>query len=199
MTSVSGNILFMVTAALAFVGALATVSAKRPLRAAVGLLVHIVALAGLYLTLSAELLAALQLLVYAGAVVVLFVFVIMLIGPDAEVQRTSKSLMPRIFSLMFMTMVGFTLAFAVGHFDLPLGQLPADFGTVEGVGRALYQSAAVPFELVSITLLIAIVGAIAVARGRTPHEANELRQDKAARDGSTVTADGNQPSAQSGS
>ncbi|MBC7171239.1 MAG: NADH-quinone oxidoreductase subunit J, partial [Polyangiaceae bacterium] len=65
-----------------------TVAAKRPLRAAVGLLVNIVSLAGLYLTLSAEFLAAIQLIVYAGAVVVLFVFVIMLIGPDAKVERS---------------------------------------------------------------------------------------------------------------
>jgi NADH-quinone oxidoreductase subunit J len=199
MTSLSGSILFLVSAVFAFLGAMITVAAKRPLRAAVGLLIHIVALAGLYLTLSAELLAAIQLLVYAGAVVVLFVFVIMLIGPEAEIQRTSHVLMSRLFSLLFMAMVGFTLAFVAGHFEGLAGQLPAGFGTVEGVGHALFINAAVPFELVSITLLVAVIGAVAVARGRTPHEAEELRQHKAARGVQASATERNQPSAQSGS
>jgi NADH-quinone oxidoreductase subunit J len=199
MTSLSANVLFLVAGAFAFLGAMITVAAKRPLRAAVGLLVHVVSLAALYLTLSAELIAALQLLVYAGAVVVLFVFVIMLIGPDAEVHRTSHVLMSRLFSLIFMTMVASTLTFAVGHYAAEAGPLPADFGTVEGLGRALYQGAVMPFELVSITLLVAIIGAVAVARGRTPHEAQELRSHQAARGVSSSATDRNQSSAQSGS
>jgi NADH-quinone oxidoreductase subunit J len=199
MTSLAGNILFLVSAVFAFVGAMVTVAAKRPLRAAVGLLVNIVALAGLYLTLSAELLAALQLLVYAGAVVVLFVFVIMLIGPEAEVQRTSHVLMSRLFSLTFMAMVGFSLAYVAGDFEGVPGALPPGFGTVEGIGNALFLNAAVPFELVSITLLVAVIGAVAVARGRTPREAEELRQHNAARGIPAVATERNQPSAQSGS
>jgi len=77
--------LFVVTATFAMIGALITISARRPLRGAMGLLVNIVSLAGMFLTLNAHLLAALQLLVYAGAIVVLFVFVIMLLGSAAEV------------------------------------------------------------------------------------------------------------------
>ncbi len=179
MTSLASNILFLVCAAFAFLGAMATAGARRPLRAAMGLLVHIVALAGLYLTLSAELLAAIQLLVYAGAVVVLFVFVIMLIGPESVVERTGKGVMARLFSMMFMTMVGFTLAYAVGHVDAEIGPVPEGFGSVESVGRALFAQAAVPFEIISVTLLVAIVGAIAVARARTPLEAEELRKLRA--------------------
>lgn len=181
MTSVASSVLFLVSAAFALVGAIVTASAKRPLRAAVGLLVHIIALAGLYLTLTAELLAAIQLLVYAGAVVVLFVFVIMLIGPAAAVERSGKGLMARLFSLIFMAMISFTLAQAVGHYDVPVPPVPADFGTVEGVGKALYGQAAIPFELVSVTLLVAILGALAIARRRTPLEAAELKKLRAER------------------
>ena len=72
MTS-PGTVLFVTTSLFAIAGALMTISSKRPLRAAIGLLVHIISLAGMFLTLNAHLLAALQLLVYAGAVVVLFV------------------------------------------------------------------------------------------------------------------------------
>ena len=78
-----GQLIFLLCAVVAIVTAVLTVSLRSPLRAAVSLLAHILSLAGLYLTLHAHLLAAIQLLVYAGAVVVLFIFVIMLIGPSA--------------------------------------------------------------------------------------------------------------------
>ena len=56
---------------------------------------------------------------------------------------------------------------SVAYFDAPWGRVPDDFGTVEGLGMAVYSQALVPFEIISITLLVAIIGAIAVARSRT--------------------------------
>lgn len=162
-----GATLFVVTAILAMAGALMTISARRPLRAAIGLLVHIVSLAGMFLTLNAELLAALQLLVYAGAVVVLFVFVIMLIGPAAEVGPIEKNLPARTLSIALTVAIVLAVATSVAYFDAPWGPVPESFGTVEGLGMAIYKEALVPFEVVSITLLVAIIGAIAVARSRT--------------------------------
>jgi len=94
-----GATLFVVTAIFAMAGALITISARRPLRAAIGLLVHIISLAGMFLTLNAHLLAVLQLLVYAGAIVVLFVFVIMLIGPAAEVGPIEGRVASRTLSI----------------------------------------------------------------------------------------------------
>ena len=82
--STAGFLLFLFSAVLAIIGAVITVASMRPLRAAMGLLLHVVALSALYLTLNAHLLAVLQLLIYAGAVVVLFVFVILLLGPAGE-------------------------------------------------------------------------------------------------------------------
>src|SRR6186713_83379 len=81
----AGSLLFFVCAVACIVGALSTIAAKNPIRGAVGLLTTIVGIAGLFLGLQAQFLAAIQLIVYAGAVVVLFVFVIMLLGPDADV------------------------------------------------------------------------------------------------------------------
>ena len=89
-------LLFLVSAVLAIVGAVITVASMRPLRAAMGLLLHVVALSALYLTLNAHLLAVLQLLIYAGAVVVLFVFVILLLGPAGEFAGDSEKLIGRV-------------------------------------------------------------------------------------------------------
>jgi NADH-quinone oxidoreductase subunit J len=162
-----GAILFVVTAIFAMAGALMTISARRPLRAAIGLLVHIISLAGMFLTLNAHLLAALQLLVYAGAIVVLFVFVIMLLGPDAEVGPIQGSLASRTLSIALTIVLVLAVATSVAYFDAPWVAVPDEFGTVEGLGMAIYKQAAVPFEVISITLLVAIIGAIAVARSRT--------------------------------
>ena len=166
--TVPGAALFVVTGIVAIAGAFITVWAKRPLRAAIGLLVHIVALAAMFLTLSAQLMAALQLLVYAGAVVVLFVFVIMLIGPAAEVGPIEGRVAPRALSIAMVGAVVLLVATSIAKFDAPWSdELPEGYGTVEGLGAAIYQQALVPFEVISITLLVAIVGAIAVARSRT--------------------------------
>lgn len=181
-----GNLFFVLCGLLALGSALATVLLRSPLRAAVALLFHILALAGLYLTLHAHLLAALQLLVYAGAVVVLFVFVIMLLGPNAVTSGTSRGLMVRSLSAACMVLLTGALAMALGGIvsshkaiafcDEAKSASCAIFGGVRAFGRELYgtgteldsiQGAVVPFELVSILLLVAVVGAIALAKGRS--------------------------------
>ena len=83
--STPNMVLLIVSGLLALGGALGTVAANRPLRAAVALLVNIVALSGIFLSLHAQFLAMVQLIVYAGAVVVLFVFVIMMVGATEKV------------------------------------------------------------------------------------------------------------------
>jgi NADH-quinone oxidoreductase subunit J len=164
--SIPGAALFVVTAIFAMAGGLVTVSARRPLRAAIGLLAHIVSLAGMFLTLNAQLLAALQLLVYAGAIVVLFVFVIMLIGPASEVGPVQGRVTSRTLSIALIIVIVLTVSTSLAYFDAPWGPVPEDFGTVEGLGMAVYRGALLPFEIVSVTLLVAIIGAIAVARSR---------------------------------
>lgn len=182
MTQTPGIVLFWVTALLAMLGAVGTVLAKRPLRAAVALLVHVMSLAGMYLVLHAQFLAVIQMLVYAGAIVVLFVFVIMLIGPDAVEKTRSDRLLGPGVAVVLMGFVTITLATVVSGFHAAIPTHDADFGTVKGVGRVLFGDAVVPFELVSVTLLVAIIGTIAVARGRTAEEADELRALKAERE-----------------
>src|SRR5262249_5025188 len=110
-----GIALFLFCGLAAVLSAVGTISVKSPIRAAMSLLVHIVALSGLFLTLHAHLLAALQLLVYAGAVVVLFVFVIMMIGPAAPDPTTTRGLVVKAMaaSLMAIVTLAFTAAVAV--------------------------------------------------------------------------------------
>ncbi|MEM9195757.1 MAG: NADH-quinone oxidoreductase subunit J [Myxococcota bacterium] len=195
--STGGALLFVIAAIFAIGGAVGTVASKSPLRAAMALLTHIIALAGIFLTLHAHLLAALQLLVYAGAVVVLFVFVIMLIGPSAVVEEDpdapKRAYFLRWTSAVLMAVVTLALASGLVNAAAPYVYIPqcpdgaecGQFGGVEGLGTELYTQAIVPFELISILLLVGIVGAIAVARGRNAEEvraAKLRRAEEAARD-----------------
>lgn len=168
-------VLFWGCAALALLSALATVASRSAIRAAVALLAHIISLAGIYLTLAAEMLAVVQLLVYAGAVVVLFVFVIMLIGPTASPPRESTAVVSRSLAALLVASVGVVLVpllWRVGTIApevvrcAPSEAGCAQLGTVEGLAAGLFGPALVPFELSGALLLVAIVGAIAVARGR---------------------------------
>ncbi len=190
--SSAGNVFFALCTTVAVLAAFGTIASRTPIRSALCLLAHILSLAGLYLTLHAQLLAAMQLIVYAGAVVVLFVFVIMLIGPMQEPRIPGmRGAVPRMVSIFMMAAVGLSVASAVGgyHPETPvIEQCPPGvaecgaFGGVRGVANVLYKDAVVPFELISILLLVAILGAIAVARGRSQKERTKLSADLAARE-----------------
>jgi NADH-quinone oxidoreductase subunit J len=165
---------FSLCAVVSLVGALGTVLAKNPIRGAVGLLATIVGIAGLFLKLAAQFLAAIQLIVYAGAVVVLFVFVIMLLGPDANLApRTPGSArFSRAVSAVFLTTLALFAFFGLRAGwggPTPLTPVNADHGSVEAVGGLLFKGGIVPFELATALLIVAVVGAIAVARTR-PHK-----------------------------
>lgn len=188
--SSAGVIFFSILALVAVLSAAGTVASRTPIRAAMALLTHILSLAGLYLTLHAHLLAALQLIVYAGAVVVLFVFVIMLIGPAEEDRAPAgfRGGTARVLSACLMGAVAITLAAGVGHLkpDAPIIDACPDnaaecgqFGGVHAIADELYTATAVPFELISVLLLVAVLGAITVARGRTVREATRLKGENA--------------------
>jgi NADH-quinone oxidoreductase subunit J len=190
--SVPGIGLFLLCGLIALISALGTVIVKSPIRAAMSLFVHILALSGLFLTLHAHLLAALQVLVYAGAVVVLFVFVIMLIGPGVTDPPTTRGLVTRSASAAIMAVL--TLAFAaalavqapqralIEACSPEQGAECNQFGGVGGFSAELFRSGVVPFELISILLTVAIVGAIAVARGRSAQEAAAAKRRRTERE-----------------
>jgi NADH-quinone oxidoreductase subunit J len=174
-----GNVFFVVASVVALVGALMTIASRSPIRSAVGLLITIVGIAALFLMLNAQFLAAIQLIVYAGAVVVLFVFVIMLLGPDAgDGEGTiARARLARYGAGAFFGFIALAAAHLVSRSELVAHRFkvaPAAHGTVEGIGTLLFNSMVIPFELATALLIVAVVGAIAVARGK-PHVRRESK------------------------
>lgn len=160
---------FYLCAALAVLGALGVVLARNPIRSAMGLLAMILAIAGLFLALHAQFLAAIQLIVYAGAIVVLFLFVIMLLGPSATPPSDQRGRIPRALGATVFAAVGLGAMYVLVKSAPKAALLPStngDFGSVDAFGRVLFTQGLVPFELSSALLMVAIIGAVAVARGR---------------------------------
>lgn len=176
-----GNVFFCLCSLVSLVGAVGTVISRNPIRSAVGLLTCILGIAGLFLMLSAQFLAAIQLIVYAGAVVVLFVFVIMVLGPDAITTAGPESASPRARwsrrlgagLLVLLALVTGVLAASASSAPAVFKASPAGFGGVEAVGQLLFTQGLVPFELATALLIVAVVGAIAVARSH--HGAKERK------------------------
>jgi NADH-quinone oxidoreductase subunit J len=171
----AGDLLFGLCAVACLAGAITTVSAQNPIRGAMGLLTTIIGIAGLFLKLRAEFLTAIQLIVYAGAVVVLFVFVLMLLGADARAPaRSGRSGPSRAFggALFALTCVlalisagGSSAVDGASELTRFRGVSPGH-GSVEMVGRELFSKGIFAFELASALLIVAVIGAIAVARSR---------------------------------
>lgn len=153
------------------VGAIATgivmITRKNAVTSAVFLIAHFFCLSALYLSLQAQLLALLQILVYAGAIMVLVVFVIMLLNLGAE-EKAAETL--NIRGLLGITVAGVLgvqllavfMARPSGHNELP--PIATSNGTVEALGRALFTDYIFPFEAISLLLLAAIIGAVLLAK-----------------------------------
>lgn len=153
----------------AVVSALLMVTNKRPVRAAMSLIATMSFLAGLYVLLDAHLIAALQLIVYAGAIMVLFLFVIMLLN----IEEKEGLLGVNTILLQFMGMLVVGLVFVtivslvkVDGSGWAVGEIAKDFGTTKAVGMMLFTEYLLPFEIASVLLLAAIVGAVILAKRR---------------------------------
>lgn len=161
------RIFFFVTAATAVASAVLTVTRRNPVQSVLFLILNFFCLALLYLTLHAEFLAIIQILVYAGAIMVLFLFVIMLLnlGPDAPLRERGGA--TRIVGIAFslLVLVQFTILLLMGGVA-PGSPLPEGFGTVERFGGSLFRQYLVPFEMTSVLLLAALVGVIVLAKKR---------------------------------
>ena len=159
-------ILFLVFALIAVVCAINVVVQTHPISSAISLIGVMGSLAILYLLLGAEFIAAAQVIVYAGAVMVLFVFVIMLLNAGVEVKH-GRSFMVQLLGvpllIAFLGLVSWIVErlYPEGttvHFGGFKG------GTPQAIGRALFTSYLLPFEVTSVLVLIAIVGAVVLGR-----------------------------------
>jgi NADH-quinone oxidoreductase subunit J len=178
-----GAVFFGLCALATIAGALLTVLSKNPIRSAMALLLSIGGITGFFVSLNAEFLAAIELIVYAGAVVVLFVFVIMLIGPDASPPRDSKAAFWRYLAVgvfgLFSLVTGILALRANGE-PHPLPAPRVNLGTIDNFGHELFTKGLVPFELATALFVVAVVGAIAVARGRHRGEVSKSASNQEA-------------------
>jgi NADH-quinone oxidoreductase subunit J len=170
--STVGTVYFYALALMALGGAAWVVLSKNPIRSAMGLLLLILSIAGLFLALHAQFLAAIQLIVYAGAIVILFLFVIMLLGPSASTPADRRGVAVRVFGGGLFGLASLAAVWAVvsqaieTHRSMPMPQPDDSFGGIDAFGSVLFADALVPFELSSGLLMVAVLGAMAVARGR---------------------------------
>jgi len=158
-------ILFLIFAIIAVVCAINVVVQTHPISSAISLVGVMGSLAVLYLLLGAEFIAAAQVIVYAGAIMVLFVFVIMLLNAGAETKKGQSTMAlflggPLLVGFLLLVSWFVQRMFPTGsvHFGGFRGGTPLD------VGRALFTTYLLPFEVTSILILIAILGAIVLAR-----------------------------------
>jgi NADH-quinone oxidoreductase subunit J len=159
-------ILFMIFAAIAVICGISLVVQTHPISSALSLVGVMGALAALYLLLGGEFIAAAQLVVYAGAIMVLFVFVIMLLNAGAEKRPEIKPLGKYLGAPLLLVFLGM-MAYWVERLMPPSS--PVVFGAFQGgtaaeIGRSLFTVYLLPFEVTSVLILIAIIGAIVLAR-----------------------------------
>jgi NADH-quinone oxidoreductase subunit J len=158
-------ILFLIFAVVAVVCAINVVVQTHPISSAISLVGVMGSLAVLYLLLGAEFIAATQIIVYAGAIMVLFVFVIMLLNAGAE-SRKGRSFMVQLLGVPLLIALLGLLAFFVQRFFPSAMVHFGGFtgGSAQAIGKSLFTTFVLPFEATSVLILIAILGAIVLAR-----------------------------------
>lgn len=171
---------FLLLAALVLGGAIVTVTRKNLVNAVMALVATFFGIAGLYAMLSAHFLAAIQILVYAGGIMVLFIFVVMVLNREETPARSSKGIFGKILGTAAMGYLILRLGFFLYFFGQKMETSPyspklfgtgttikhatASFGTVQKMGEILFTDFLFPFEAISILLLIAVIAAVVIAR-----------------------------------
>jgi NADH-quinone oxidoreductase subunit J len=159
--------LFLVFGAICVAGAINLLVQRHPIQSALSLIVVMAALAAEYLLLGAEFVAAVQVIVYAGAIMVLFVFVIMLLNA-AEEEHTDGSRIAMILGVPGVSVLGLLVTWVVVRHSntasVSVGALPGPPATI---GAMLFNEFLLPFEITSVLILIAIMGAVVLAQ--KPH------------------------------
>lgn len=158
---------FFLFAAIAVGSALEVVMQRNPLNSAIALIFTFAAFAANYILLRAQFIAAIQIIVYAGAIIVLFVFVIMLLNVRAEESR-----LDRYTALKWIVTPSILVIFGAAFYVIRTSRLEelapasnsAAVGTVEAIGRGLFTTYLLPFEAASVLIMMAIVGALVLAQ-----------------------------------
>jgi NADH-quinone oxidoreductase subunit J len=182
-------VLFFIAGIGAVAGAIGVIALRNPFYTVLALVFHLLSLAALFLLLQAQFVAAAQVIVYAGAVMVLYVFVVAYIGgQDEPLGVPGRGLVGAAMlaaGALFVELCIAMLGSGLKAIDSRGAKLPADFGTPEQIGQLLLTKFLFVFELASILLLVAAVGAVILARRRRGLEPAE---DEAARLGIPAVA-----------
>jgi len=166
------TVLFYVFAAVAVGAAIGVVVARSPVGSLLFMVTTLAAISATFVLMEAHFLAAVQVIVYAGAIMVLFLFVIMLLNLGHEYERDLKG---GIFAIVSFVVVGAMAGLIARQFGGGVGQVPemgaaqirtaiAEYGAVGAIARPLYTDYVVPFEITGILLLVAVVGAVVLAK-----------------------------------
>ncbi len=159
-------LLFLVLAGLAILSALGMLLSRSALYSALYLIVNFIVVAIMYLTLNAPFIAIAQITVYTGAIMVLFVFVIMLLGAEqVGGAHPRRWFLPLAIGLGAMLMVETVyIVFSQGRLLPGAAEITSEFGSPQGIGSLLFNQYMLPFEITSILLLVAMIGAIVLTR-----------------------------------
>ncbi len=159
--------IFYTFASLAVISGLMVITRRNAIHAALFLVLAFFSVAAIYVVLSAEFIAAVQVLVYAGGIMVLFLFVIMLVplgreGPRPPVGHVAGALLLAV--LLAGVLISYFWSAETPEVFGPTSRLTASGGNIETVGMELYTRYLLPFEIASVLLLVAMIGAVVLAR-----------------------------------
>jgi len=167
-------------------GAVAVIALRNPFYSVLALVVHLFSLAGLFLILHAEFVAAAQVVVYAGGVMVLYVFVAAYVGgfgePIWDAIPGQRLLAPLLAGALFIELSIAVIGTALTSLDSAGPTIPLGFGSPEAIGELMLERFLIPFEAASMLLLIAAVGAVVLAARRPPLPSSNNGQGPALED-----------------
>jgi NADH-quinone oxidoreductase subunit J len=162
------EVFFYILAAGAIVSAILVITRRNPINSVIFLILNFFFLAALYLTLKAQFIAIIQILVYAGAIMVLFMFVIMLLNLGEEKRLTNRVTWKQVIaigvSLAFVIQVIYIVGFGGTDGMETLSEKAGEIGTVEYIGKELFSHYVLPIEAISVLIVLAVVGAIVLAK-----------------------------------
>ena len=158
-------LVFFILAALAVIGAVSLILQRHPIHSALSLIVVMVALAGLYLLMGAEFVATVQIIVYGGAIMVLFVFVIMLLNAGVEEHTSLSKLAGPPGLLLVVALAAFVVAtIAKSGAGVQVAAQTGALSSTKGISEMVFKDFVYPFELTSFLILVAILGAVVLAQ-----------------------------------
>lgn len=170
------NIIFIALSFFAITGAIAMLLYKSPMFSALGLLITMLSVAGMFALLNATLLFMVQIIVYAGAIMALILFILMFLNiKEEDLPKEPKKYRLVAFGAILMIPLNVLILKAISNLpNKDLSPIESDFGTIKIVGIKLYEEWIVAFELISILLLIALVGSVVLAKRRKTKISTEV-------------------------